>query len=379
MRASKLNLPVVVLLGVSAAACRPIVKSVPVANATPVAMKQPGVHYCLPRRLVNLTIKRGVDVPAGQQAPPKGGLVDEVEVKLLPAVADPKACYVARLSHSWTSTDDIQLATTARGVLAGVNVASDDKTGDIVVTLAKTFVTIASLVASPPTAVMGLIGLEAVPKAAEKPCTPPTRAQYQFVFDPARAGEAGRVTDELRQACLPYVLTLDPEGTEDGTVVTDATSLSAKGGEYDGLLFRRPLSYRIRLDRRSDDGNGPVLETTAELPNGGAVVQARIDGSLLVRTSYSAKFEDGVLTEVKAVKPSEGLAWASLPLSILGVVAGPVGNFFRIDVKYDSKHEDVVGAQRVVIQQQAEQVRAATAAKAGAQSTEAPKAKVPVE
>jgi hypothetical protein len=333
--------------------CRPLVRSIPLAADSDVHITSPGVHYCLPRRSLRVRITRAPEA-APKGAPPgvSGPTADQVVLEEMPAEPDPTYCLTAQLDHSWFANDSITLSATKSHLLSGVNLTAEDKTGEIITVLAKTVVSIAGVLAAPPAPLVGLFAEKLIPAP---PCTPPKAGEFTFVFDPSgeylhnpTGADPGKLAEtvlnsDIERACLPYRVVIHVPAAG----VRRPPPLARP---YAGLVSRRPRPYRVQLLWNPAGGaQAPLLDATATLPNGGELLLTKIDGSMLVRTSYSAKFDNGTLMEVKATKPSEALAWASLPLSLLGVLSAPAGDFFKISIDYSSKHEDVVEAQRVVI------------------------------
>ena len=336
------HLIVTIGLAALATSCsRPLIRTLKPGNEIDSA----STSYCLPKRLLNVVFQRD---DSG----------DTIRLEALPPIADGE-CFLAELNHSAFANDEAKLAVSPTGVLTGLNTTGEDVTGQVVLKLAEVAVQIAKQ--------FGLIA-----KKVEKPKKLPQRRELTFdPSDPKQVevvktalADVGYTFEAYRADTSPMPATQTqaslPSASTNAMVATTEAGISLP---VDGILYRVPLPYlvqvsRTRCDPHSEEACGIVLRTIVSLPNGGQIRVATLRGGPLVKTAYELKLDNGGLTELKATKPSEALAFASLLPDLFKTVAGAATEASPINIKvdYSSKHEDVVTAQKVVIDQQAAKI-----------------------
>lgn len=277
-------------------------------------------------------------------------------VKLLPPEPDPRYVFRARHIHLIWRDDEATITTTPEGLLSSTKVTSTDRTGDILVEIAKT---VSFFLGPTPT-------LEADGGPPAPDC--PTRLTHpafsiRTVFDPATfaaeaavAGTGGAdslvdkfdaeltdqlgadVNEQLDGLNAPFRLFVEDGGGASalGVSLLPATGTDSNDGvEKDrsetegvpGLLYRRALPYKISI-YQAFQVNGatetaPVHTAIAFAPNEGPVGIVPYKAGSFVKTAYDVSFDNGMLTSWDANRPAELFAIWRLPLEIVdGVFEG---------------------------------------------------------
>ena len=274
-------------------------------------------------------------------------------IKLLPAEPDARYVFRARHIHRGWRDDEATVTTTPEGLLSSTKVTSTDRSGDILVEIAKT--------------VSFFLGPTPALQADEGPPRPdcPTRTSHpafslRTVIDPATfetdartAGTGGadnladafdadlrvqlgaEINEQLDGLNAPFRLFID-DGEGASPLDADLLTAATAGDEDDsdaatksiaGLLYRRALPYKVSLYQAFDVSGAtetaPVHTAIAFAPNEGPVGVVPFNAGAFVKTVYDVKFDDGMLTSWDANRPAELYAAWRLPLEIVdGVFSG---------------------------------------------------------
>ena len=228
-----------------------------------------------------------------------------VKIELLSPSADPRHGYRLRPTHNAFRDDEHKFKVTNAGLLTNVNIVATDRTSDIITEVA-TFV--GALTTSIPASGDRL----AIPA---KPCGPAPQELTSLV-DFADPNSVAELNADL--ACIGVRLNPVAQPAP-AQPVTYATA------PVDGLVYRTPLDVIVRVEKCSlPEGNcSPstgwyTTELIAlSLPQAGPISYVRQDAGFMTRTSYAVAFQDGVLVEYNAQRPSEFLEVARTPMRIV--------------------------------------------------------------
>lgn len=212
------------------------------------------------------------------------------------AVADSKAEMRTGMNLSGFSDDTIKISY-ANGMLDQVSSVNDDKTADILINIAKT--------------AGAFLDEQLGTRSVE--------------FDPYDRLQTRMANEIIRKTYPGFCIDVElSAGVWNGC--QEAAGLRA---EYvasplprlPGIYYRRAVPHLIRLLK----GGRPYQMESVLMANASPIYRVDIKRTAFVKRETLVKFKDGELTNVEVTKPSEGVAIASLPISIVSaIIAGPV-------------------------------------------------------
>jgi hypothetical protein len=296
------------------------------------------------------------------------GWADSFKVALLDPVPDMSARYELDLLHGIARHDHFRIGTTSSGLLKTVDAELNDQTGEILVSLAKSIVSI-----SPPAA-PGVKSLAKPPVVAPK-CEEldwrPVMATW--VIDPAAAEQwidlskdmamAARVTRTDGSVGRDYKYSL--------SLAADSTSFvadkSRTGG--DGIFYRRerPLLVDARLD------TSPIGAFVLVVPNKAAIDSVAVKATSFVTNDFKIGFDNGMLVNLDATRPSEIMEVVSVPWKIARETLSVVTELVQLRVDYSTDQTALAEQQVKLIEQMKaliEAQRSLEATKAGTETSE---------
>ncbi len=305
-----------------------------------------GLVYSLPKTLLS--------VAGAQDAEGK------ITYTVIPVVMpDHSAQFRVRYAASNFADDDLNIAVDKNGLLGTVKTVSTDRTGDIVIAIAKAG---AAAVFKPS---LASIDSEA-PKA--KPSAYPFTALYDF----------GQLVKKGGSAELPdgATLRLDPSWK----LSRDADRSTETECKF-SLCFRSVMPVQARIDAVAATNDKDFVGQFAFV----AINPLRIEGvdlqsgSMATRTN-TFTFEGGLLTSVAINKPSAALAIANLPLNVLKAILAVPTELLTLRIsnvdqekKLATSLKELLDAQQALQKAQADAAKAATgAASAPVASTGSP-------
>lgn len=265
-------------------------------------------------------------------------------------IADPLRTYALCYNGNIFSDDEIEVKTTAAGLLSEVTVSADDRTDDVVRKLAEGLVEVAKL-----TSVGGLSGtLGFLRKASAEDLNAPRcdtkdynitllvdptdQDGTQGLIESALAGlglgtledeEDGEDGPRTGEGCIDYkelnaLLRTPTNGSSTSPLnpleEADLDNLCSQGACY---ARTAPVAFNV-----TETSTGMGANFLAELPNQGPVGVVSFARGTFVKIDAKATFSNGMLTAFSYKKPSSALAVASLPVDILkSIVSIPSAAF----------------------------------------------------
>jgi hypothetical protein len=246
---------------------------------------------------------------------------------------DPQRIYLLNLSAPWTSEDQVGVVVGTNGFLNTINSTNADKSGDIVVELAKAAIESFKIAAGGFPTGAGFI-------QSNKPKYP---QRIDLVFNPFE--------DTALQAA---VTTLSDAGLDldfqKSTSPSFTNAWQNPSEEVDGFYYRPLLPYVLEIH----GGNQQTISKTVLLPNEAPIFSYGVRRSAFVQRITQVKFVNGCLSEVYVSKPSEALELARTPIKIVQAVASIPTNL--IQLKFD-----VSSARTKLLTQQSNEIAATMA------------------
>jgi hypothetical protein len=271
--------------------------------------------------------------------------METATLTMLSPVPDPTARYVANVAHN-AARDDTQKLSVVNGLLTSSNVTSTDQTPNLIIALADTAITIATMGAGAPVA----------PSPAT-PSTAPTSCAYDIarVFDPLSEAERDAVASDLHARRSNITLRVSVGGTPPNTGENPIANAP-------GLVYRVATPVVVTTGSASDalDDSNPC--PLASLPTSQSLVGVVPDSRSqyvisatagpFTTTNYSYGFANGMLTDYAVTRPSEIAAIANIPVRIAQDIVQIPTSLLQMKLNYDTQATALVNQQTALQQAQ---------------------------
>lgn len=264
----------------------------------------------------------------------QASFVETATLTILPVVPDPdpKAHFVTNLNHSPLRNDSLNIGVT-NGLLNSATATSADQTPQILLTLANTAITFASIIGTGGALPLG--GERAA--RGEAPPLPCRQDSWSVIFDPLNRVELDAVISELSARTQNIVLK---------TYIPEAPPVSIAppaAPQVNGLVYRAMTARTLTLAPSATPSTVcPLLNPTAAqsivavVPdtNTAYVVPAR--AGAFTTSSFNFAFTNGTLTSYANQQPSEIAAAVGIPLAVANSLMTIPTQILRLRVDYDS-------------------------------------------
>jgi Predicted solute binding protein len=218
--------------------------------------------------------------------------------------------------------DEIQVTVNSKHLLSAGKVTTEDKTAEIVGTIASIAVEAAGL-----------------REYAMQPLPTPTPLPFYFSFDPSNRREVDFVKRQLKQRGVGLRVSTDAVGK-----TLDAPTVKATARELGktGLVFRPAVACNVELTYPIDPTNGKpppkgkpyIIKDTEQfiLPDRTKLLVMKYDRMPFVKKVREVGFSDGMLADFHQKRPSPILGFLGIPKAILQAIvpipgaAGPSGS-----------------------------------------------------
>jgi hypothetical protein len=258
------------------------VNSYPAAKSSSYGYAQKGGVYYLPKHLLRVQL-------SGNSSSPKVAVSTVV-------VRDSRLALETGLALSGLSDDKITVQFTKEGFLDQVDATLTDRTGDILLEVAKLYSRFRGAPAEEPFAV--------------------------YEFDPFDFSRARAVNKLLSKYKICVEVEVRPEtwssGCSRGSLARrvqpeESYAYALPQKLQAGVYYRRAAQLNVNVIK-----NGETVELSSyEFANGEPIFQVEIRRSLFVTRKTALDFQEGSLTKVEVDKPSEVLAGARLPIQLI--------------------------------------------------------------
>jgi hypothetical protein len=227
----------------------------------------------------------------------------EIAISLQEPTADPDFAFSLSPRHSIFRDDEAQFTLTRSGLLQSSNVTATDRTGDVLVEIAR----IAG-------AATGLVPARA---GGARPCRTGALT-IEWMVDFADPDSVNHMNTDLE--CFGLHITLEQGNWQYTGTNSDASSLSVR----DGIFYRTPGEVVVSIRRRNTSGDTlepkdwPVSQQISLLlPQAGPIAVIEQDSGAFTRRNYTLAFDNGMLTSYQSNRPGEALEIARLPLRLV--------------------------------------------------------------
>ncbi len=298
-----------------------------------------GIFYCLPKGIVQLKFM------------PSGSKDDKPLLQIITKyVPDPELRFNLYYKKNTAYDDNINICVSKEGLLKSVDVTTEDRTKDVIVTVVETAKEIAKFV-------MAFPGGELRGKDSSQ------IRYFDIAFDPKDfivdgKGEAKLQTSEAGEKLqgvgireLKIIRMFDFSKVK----VADADTEN----NHNGVFYKPLLPYKLSFDH-SVTLNSPTedkktvksteyvnhYELIVFLPNEAPVVAVDVERAFFVKKVTKLAFADGILESVQIAKPSELLASARLPLEIVKSITSIPSEIIQLKIDYSSDNRKLYEAQK---------------------------------
>ncbi|MFM9938762.1 MAG: hypothetical protein ACKVP7_04610 [Hyphomicrobiaceae bacterium] len=272
------------------------------------SLDEPGLIYYLPKTIVKLEIAAyGVLDPAEPAHPNIREL--RIESAAPETQADLSRAYSLHYKPAAYSHDRICVGVDARGLLAAVEAAADDKTGDIIVSLAK----LAGRVIGP--------GAFATLPTRESIAAQKFRSLH-LEIDPLNRTHWQQVNRAIRSAFKGYERPGSDFRVDHYTFKVDDIDHYVRDSAEPDHCPEGSVCYRTRAPARLTLGSLKGLSSSqyVQVVNRRVIGHIDVTRALMVEKITRLTFKEGVLAGAQIKKPSEGLALAKLPLTVIDAI-----------------------------------------------------------
>lgn len=317
-------------------------------------------------------------------------LQETVALTSLPFAPDPEARYVADFQHRPWRDDNLSL-TVNNGLLSSGTLTSTGQVPAIVQALATAGFTLGMGLPRPPNVALAYGYGYPAPTQVN-----PLSCQYSYTgfFDPMNTADVKRMNDELGvarsgnpvlpdralqiQVAIPGTLGFDPskplpvEAPLDpgGGLIVAPPAPAAPRVPTPGLFYRLATAVAISANYTSAavstnsactlNAIPAVTPVTVVVPDSrsGQEVLANAIGGLFTTNTIGLTFSNGILTVNSVNQPSELLAIAGIPASLVNLYTSIITNIVQLRVNIASAQQTVAQAQLAVVQAQLAQAEA---------------------
>jgi hypothetical protein len=261
----------------------------------------------------------------------------ECEIKVTEVyLTDTSQLFFAEYQPSVLSEDTVTITTEKSGLLKKIETKTKDQTLAIIVSL----IDIAKAVMGIPTPLTKTLGLA--------PCI------LDRTFDPFDKLETAAVISLLKNIDISPRLTdlaIDQYGSAGN--VNDQWYTPPPIGTK-GIFHRPLLPYKFTV---KTDTDAVQSSTVVYLPNQSPILSVDISRAPFVENQYSLMFADGILTEIKWIKPSEFLGFLNIPLNIAKAIASIPNELLTVKVTDLNAEKGVLEGQKNLLQAQLDLIK----------------------
>lgn len=232
-------------------------------------------------------------------------------------VPDVGSRYFLKQNFNAFFDDHTVLEVDDQGLLATVNVTSEDKTSEIIDKVTETVISVAKIAANvsgglaPRSAAMGADAEPFVPKP------------FNCTFDPLKPAEVRAAQAGVDNA--GFALTVGNGGDSPAAAGPVREKLSR-----DGVYHRPPRLVHVTITAGKAAGTAVLERTTVRVPDPDQIAVLSLSRPFLVKKTTNLEFAAGDLKKVDFSKPSEALALVSIPASVAAKVAEAIPSIIEV-------------------------------------------------
>jgi len=269
-----------------------------------------------------------------------GETIDEqLTVESQTPIPDTDLTFCAEVQHQGMYSDTLELKT-KNGLLEGAIGHSDDKTGEIVVSLAGG---LAGLVGFPGRVTTLFKSTEPRPETERCPDERKPISITQII-DPGSETDLAALNKRL--GCV--VIEIDPQPTskEKPDLPGGVTPFA------NGLVYRHPGIFTFKVKKLNKDSETRTIRVN--LAQGGAIGILPMPKGSFSKNEYDVAFSNGMLTRSKITQPSEVLGAVMILPNALKEIFSIPGELIKLKVDYSTSEKALVELKKAMIEAQVE-------------------------
>ncbi len=273
---------------------------------------------------------------------------------------DTRRGFIANLNHSYFHDDDLKLSVTPSGLLTNAVGVTNDRTGDVVVEIAKAIATFTGFPSG------SLLGETEAFFSEQKSITPPVLCKSKDIKLTLDLEDLTELNARLKNSGLE-VEVCGFNGKKDGCWGNTALPLSDlpspiigendlmfsdKNEDYIGLFYRRELPYIVKLFSTDKSSNSKSLKLAklVTMPNRSLLAQVPFKSGFMVKNEHDVSFENGMLTSSKTIQPSEALAVSQLPLNVVRGIIGSMSEIIKLRFDFTQEQKNLTSEQALLLE-----------------------------
>ena len=276
---------------------------------------------------------------------PNKAIIEKLGITAEAPIPDTDHTFYATIDHRCTYSDTVEILT-KNGLLHGDLIGhSEDKTGEIVVALARSVSGMAS-----PSFFTKNIETPASDGNAEKKCSPNGEISITRVIDPSDQQDIDALNKRLKNdACIELTI------AESNKLKTREKALE-KPDPPNGLIYSQPGIVTFIVKRVDAHGKNPIEieRRRLSLAQGGQVGVLPLPTGYFSKTESDISFSNGSLSKVKIIQPSEVLGAISLIPNALKAMFAVPAELLQLKVDYSSREKELLELKKTMLELQAE-------------------------
>ena len=248
--------------------------------------------------------------------------------------------------------DDLLLKVNAKGLLETVNLTVEDKGPAVIDKAVETIIDVARISAS------GGVGpfFRDSSEITEIPLKP-----FHVVFDPFSAKQRSDAATMLAECGFqlsfpepqPAQKWLAADAKQIESVTSRLSEAAASNPKIaDGILFRPPTAIEMQISALNNSTGGILQHVFVRLPNPIEIATLDASRAFLIKKKNHYSLEDGDLIQVDYNRPSQALAFVSIPASVAHKVAEAIPSIIEIQDKRASRVPPELAAQKAQLDAQ---------------------------
>ena len=305
-----------------------------------------GIVYSLPKQLVKVTYKRNTKDLKEKK------VCEELIIKAEEPIPDTDNTFYATMEHGFMFSDALEIST-KNGLLDGAIGHSEDKTGDIIVSLAGS---LSGLFPSTfqPELMTPLPLPDTDPQKALECKGKPTISITQDI-DPSKRKDVDALNSRLCSESIMLMLKVDPPRT---MLVEPLKALF----KAEGLIYRQPGTFTVKVKRTKLNGNkcecvgiDPTIQSVnLTLAQGGQIGILPLPRGGFSKNEYDFSFSDGNLSRSKTIQPSEALSAVNIIPNALKAMISVPAELLQLRVNYSTHEKELLELKKTMLEAQAE-------------------------
>ena len=320
-----------------------------------------GIIYSLPKQLVKVTYKRETEYLAED-------VLEELTITPEDPIPDIDLTFYAEMKHRKMSSDTLEIST-KNGLLDSVIGHSEDKTGEIVVSLAGSFSGFLSGFSLVPSFRFELFRQPSLqPKRQDfEPCVAKEEAiLIEQVVDPGKEGDIESLNNRLRAGCINLTVDAnDKSRVERQIKALEKLPENSTTTDINGLIYRQPgsLAFIIKRIKKSgsecnEDDDCTVIESISPiLAQGGQIGILPLPNGIFSNNKHELSFSNGMLLKSKTIQPSEVLNTVSIIPNTLKAMISVPAELLQLKVNYSTQEKKLLEFKKAMLDEQAQIIK----------------------